>query len=110
MGNSIARSVSCSAARDASTLGACFLGLRHRLRSLGRFVLLQYFNEVPVRVSKRHDDPKAVVGRADGLNTVREQAVGNELYARRAKHQDWTLSISRRNTGEPCAGMDGEMH
>src|SRR5688500_15230028 len=91
-------------------LGVCRLGRRRRLRCLGRFVLLQYFNEVPIRVSKRHDEPKAVVGRADGLNTIRGQALGNGPHTRRAKHHDRTLSISSRNAGEPFAGMDGEMH
>jgi len=51
-----------------------------------------------------------VVGRADGLNTVRGQPLGNGPHTRRAKHHDRTLSISPRNAGEPCAGMDGEMH
>ena len=77
---------------------------------LACFVLLQYFNEVPVGVSKRHDEPKTMVSRADGLNTVRGQALGNGPHVRRTKYHDGTLRISRRNAGEPCAGMDGEMH
>jgi hypothetical protein len=100
----------CSAAHDASKLGVCCLGCWRRLRNLGRFVLLQYLNEVPIRISKRHDEPKAVVGRADGLNTARGQPLGNGPHTRRAKHHDRTLSIPRRNAGEPCAGMNGEMH
>ena len=86
------------------------MGYWRRLRCLGRFVLLQYFNEVPIRISKRHDESKAVVGRADGLNTARGQPLGNGLHTRRAKHHDRTLSIPHQNAGEPCAGMNGEMH
>jgi len=51
-----------------------------------------------------------MVGRADGLNTIRGQALGNGPHVRRTKYHDGTLSISRRNAGEPCAGMDGEVH
>jgi len=51
-----------------------------------------------------------VVGRANGLNTIGGQALGNGPHTRRAKHHDRTLSISPRNSGEPCAEMDGEMH
>ena len=73
-------------------------------------VLLQDFNEVPIGVSKRNDESETVIGRSVGLNTARGEALGNGLHARRAEHDDRTLAISRRNTDEPCARMDGKMH
>ena len=97
-------------APGAPDLGVCCLTCWRRRRRLGRLVLLQYFNEVPIGISKRHDEPKAVVGRAVGLNTARGQPLGNGPHARRAKHHDGALGIPRRNAGEPCAGMNGEMH
>ena len=100
----------CSAAHDASELGVSFLTCGRRLRCLGRFVLLQDLNEVPIRITKRHDEPKAVVDRADGLNPAPGQTLGNGPHIRRAKHHDRTLSIPRRNADKPCTGMNGEMY